>query len=180
MAYPEQSCRVQAFVDGYGPTDFLRQDEQRDPTGAPSDDPESIQFPPGKRSADPDFFESLLLGAPIQTRPDLVRLANPITYVRPGAPPFLILHGLSDTAVPAHQSIILYEALAVAGNDVTLCLVEGLGHGFLNRNDFDRGEPRPVTVRSTRNGGPESIANGPSVTFARIEAFFRRHLSKES
>jgi acetyl esterase/lipase len=179
-AYPEQSCSVQAVVDGYGPTDFLQQDDHRDPLGAPSDDPESIQLPPGKRSADPDSFESLLLGAPIQTRPDLVRLANPITYVRPGAPPFLILHGLSDTAVPAHQSILLYEALAADGNDVTLCLVRGLGHGFLNRNDFDRGEPRQVTVRSTRNGGPESVADGPPVSFALIEAFFRRHLSYEA
>jgi acetyl esterase/lipase len=176
-AYPEQSCCVQAVVDGYGPTDFLQQDEHRDLLGAPSDDPESIQLPPGKRSADRDSFESLLLGAPIQTRPDLVRLANPITYVGPGAPPFLILHGLSDTAVPAHQSILLYEALAAAGNDVTLCLIKGLGHGFLNRNDFDRGAPRPVTVRSTRYGNPETVADGPPVNFAMIEAFFRSHLS---
>ncbi len=153
----------------------------RDPTGRPSDDPESIQMPAGKRSRDPDSFESLLLGASIETRPDLVRLANPITYVKPGAPPFLILHGLSDTAVPFQQSILLYEALAAAGNDVTLCLIKGLGHGFLNRNDFDKGPPRPVTVRSTRNGEPEqATTDGPPVTFDAIETFFRRHLCDEA
>jgi acetyl esterase/lipase len=179
IAYPEQSSDVQAVVDGYGPTDFLQQDAHRDPCGAPSDDPESIQLPAGKRSADADSFESLLLGAPIETRPDLVRQANPITYVRPGAPPFLILHGLSDTAVPAHQSLLLYEALAASGNDVTLYLVRGLGHGFLNRNDFDKGPPRPVIVRSTRNGGPERVTDGPPLTFETIEAFFRTHLSQQ-
>ncbi len=153
----------------------------RDPTGRPSDDPESIQMPAGKRSRDPDSFESLLLGASIETRPDLVRLANPITYVKPGAPPFLILHGLSDTAVPFQQSILLYEALAAAGNDVTLCLIKGLGHGFLNRNDFDKGPPRPVTVRSTRNGEPEqATTDGPPVTFDAIETFFRRYLCDEA
>ncbi len=176
LEYAGQSSEVQAVVDGYGPTDFLQQDAQRDPLGRPSDDPESIQLPAGKWSRDADSLESLLLGAPIETRPDLVRLANPLTYVRPGAPPFLILHGLSDTAVPAHQSVLLYEALATAGNEATLCLIKGLGHGFLNRNDFDKGPPRPVTVRSTGNGHPEQVTDGPPVTFDAIEAFFRRHL----
>ncbi len=175
IEHAEQSSDVQAVVDGYGPTDFLQQDEHRDPTGAPSDDPESIQLSPGKRSADPDSFESLLLGAPIQTRLDLVQQANPITYVRSGMPPFLILHGLSDTAVPAHQSELLYEALAAAGNDVTLCLIKGLGHGFLNRNNFGEDGPRPVTIRSTQKGGLEQVADGAPVTFDIIEAFFRQH-----
>jgi hypothetical protein len=64
-------------------------------------------------------------------------------------------------------------------NDVTLYLIRGLGHGFLNRNDFDKGPPRPVIVRSTRNGGPEYISDGPPLTFETIEAFFRTHLSRQ-
>ena len=176
IEYAGQSCEVQAVVDGYGPMDFLQIDAHRDPLGTPSDDPESLQLPPPQPSSAPNSFEALLLGAPIETRPDLVRQANPITYVKAGMPPFLILHGLSDIHVPAHQSVLLYEALAAAGNDVTLCLIKGLGHGFLNRNDFDKGPPRPVTVRSTRNGGPEQVKNGPPVTFETIEAFFREHL----
>jgi acetyl esterase/lipase len=176
VEYAGQSSEVQAVVDGYGPTDFLQQDAHRNPLGRPSDDPESIQLPPGKLSSDPDSLESLLLGAPIKTRPDLVRQANPLTYVKASTPPFLLLHGLSDTAVPAHQSVLLYEALAAAGNHVTLCLIKGLGHGFLNRNDFDKGPPRPVTVRRTRHGGPEQVKDGPPVTFDTIDAFFQEHL----
>jgi acetyl esterase/lipase len=175
--YTEQSCAVQAVVDGYGPTDFLQQDAHREPLEMESDDPESIQLPAGKRSSDPDSFESLLIGAPIETRPDLVQQANPVTYIQAGAAPFLILHGLSDIAVPAHQSVLLYEALAAAGNEVTLCLIKGLGHGFLNRNDFDKGPPRAVIVRSTL---PEQATHGTSVSFDSIEAFFRQHLMRSA
>ena len=180
IEYAEQSSEVQAVVNGYGPTDFLQQDAHRDPLGRPSDDPESIQLPAGKRSSDADSLESLLLGAPIATRPDLVRLANPLTYVKAGVPPFLILHGLSDTAVPAHQSVLLYEALAAAGNNVTLYLIKGLGHGFLNRDDFDKGPLRPATVRSTCHDGAEQVTEGTQVTFDTIEAFFREYLCGEA
>jgi acetyl esterase/lipase len=175
VEHPDQPADVQAVVDGYGPVDFLQIDPHRDLAGPPSDDPESIQLPPSKRSVDPDSFESLLIGAPIGERPDLVRAASPLTYARPGAPPFLILHGLSDTAVPAHQSELLYTALAAHRNDVTLYLVAGLGHGFLNRNDFDR-TPRAVSIRRRQGDGPETIADAPPLTFDTIEAFFRQHL----
>jgi acetyl esterase/lipase len=175
IEYQGYSSGVQAVVDGYGPTDFLQMDGHRDPSGKPSDDPESIQLPAGASSASPGSPESLFLGAPIQSCPQLVRDANPITYVRSGMAPFYILHGTSDTAVPAHQSELLYEALAAHGNDVTLCLIEGLGHGFLNRNNFDQGPPKRVTVRH-RMPGIERIADKPAATFQSIENFFRKHL----
>lgn len=166
---------VQAVVDGYGPVDFLQIDAHRAPARSLSGDPELARLPVLKPSADPESFESLLIGAPIETRPDLVRAASPLSYVRPDAPPFLILHGLADAAVPPHQSELLYTALAAHGNDVTLCLVEGEGHSFLNRNDFDQ-TPRVVTVRHRAGGRPETVAHGPPLTFGAIEAFFRRHL----
>jgi acetyl esterase/lipase len=175
IEHPGYWSEVQAVVDGYGPTDFLQMDGHRDPSGKPSDDPESIQLPAGASSASPGSLESLFLGAPIQSCPHLVREANPITYVRSGLAPFYILHGTSDTAVPAHQSELLYEALAAHGNDVTLCLIEGLGHGFLNRNNFDQGAPKRVTVRH-RMPGIEKIADKPPATFQSIENFFRKHL----
>ena len=71
---------------------------------------------------------------------------------------------------------MLYQALAVAGNEVTLCLIKGLGHGSLKRNYFDKGEPRLVIVRHTRNERPEHVAEGPAVNFNTIEAFSREHL----
>jgi len=170
-SYAAYSSAVQAVVEAYAPIDFLQMDEHRDPLDRPSDDPESIQLPPGKRSADADSLESLFLGAPIKTCPELVRQANPVAHVSSGAPPFLILHGLSDTAVPAHQSELLFQTLGSAGNDVTLCLVEGLGHGFLNRNHFDQGPPRGVTVRRWLAGKRKPNAAKPCLTFGVTSAF---------
>jgi len=169
----EFASDVQAVVDGYGPTDFLLMDEQRVSDGIHSDDAESVQLPADLRSADEGSFESRFLGRAITTCPELVQQANPITYARPGAPPFLILHGLSDAAVPAQQSELLYDALAAHNNDVTLCLISGLGHGFLNRNHLDDGPGRHTEVRGRRRG-----EEGQGI-FARIEEFFRGSLGSQ-
>lgn len=175
IEYPEQSVDVQAVVNGYGPTDFSQMDAQHKAIPPEAEDPESVRVPPGKKTADADSFESLLIGYPINERPNLVQAANPVNYARPEAPPFLILHGLSDAAVPSHQSELLYEALASHHNDVTLYLVKGLGHGFLNRNDFDR-IPRLAELRRNYQGKQEEIRQQVQLTFETIEIFFRQHL----
>jgi acetyl esterase/lipase len=167
------SSDVAAVVDGYGPTDFMRMDEHRDPLDRPSEDPESLTLPPGMRTAHANSFESLLVGGPIEEYPDRVRLANPMTYDRPNLPPLLILHGLSDTTVPAHQSELLFEALAARGADVTLCLQEGLGHGFLNRDHWPAGK---TSIRHAVNGIVEAIADSPPITFDMVGGFFERTL----
>ena len=140
--FSDFTASVAAVACAYPPVDFLQMDAHRDPSGKPSDDVESIQLPPGMLSANADSLESLFLGAPIESRPDLVAAANPINYLTPAGtshtiPPFLILHGLSDTAVPYHQSILLFDALAANGGTAELDLIEGLGHGFCNRNHLD-------------------------------------------
>jgi acetyl esterase/lipase len=167
---------VQAVVDAYGPIDFLQMDAHRDPEDRPSDDPASIELPRGTRSAHADSFESLLVGAPIETCVDRVRLANPVTYAHPGVPPFLILHGLSDTAVPAHQSEILFAALAARGVDVTLCLEEGLGHGFLIGDRLGHRPAGRTLQRRAHDGVMEAMPDAPPITFDLIESFFMRHL----
>jgi acetyl esterase/lipase len=90
--------------------------------------------PGGGRGAvphdDPGSPESRLLGAAVQTVADRVRAASPLTYVSKDAPPFLIMHGLADSSVPHGQSVLLYEALKAAGQEVTLRLVDGLPHTF--------------------------------------------------
>jgi acetyl esterase/lipase len=178
--YADHSSEVQAVVDGYGPIDFLQMDAHRPPPGTVSDDPETLALPrPDMRSADRDSYESLLMGAPIESCPDRVRDANPITYAHHGAPPFLILHGLSDTTIAAHQSELLYDALAAHGNDVTLCLIEGLGHGFLNRSHLDDGPPRRIRVRTLQPGDAEQQTGCTQPIFPLIEAFFRRALGAE-
>ena len=176
--YLEELSDVQAVVVGYGPTDLLQIEDHKAQLENVSTDPESVRIPEGisMKTSDANSFESLLMGAAITSCPERVREANPITYVKSELPPFLLMHGTSDTAIPTHQSEILYKALAEKGNDVTLYLIEGLGHGFLNRNDFGKGEPRKVEVFHARGGASETVENSPSLTFETIEDFFRKHL----
>jgi acetyl esterase/lipase len=118
----DQPTDVQAVVAWYGPSDFLAMDAQLEASGMP---PMEGMHHSGAQSP-----ESLLLGAKITEIPDRVRAANPGTYVRPGAPPFLIQHGTRDAVVPAHQSVNLASQLrAVLGPErVTLELLEGAEH----------------------------------------------------
>ena len=169
---------VGAVAIGYAPIDFLAMDVQRNHERRPVDDPSAFTIPSGARTADANSYESRLIGAPIHDRPDLVRAASPLTYAHPGAPPFMIVHGLSDSAVPPEQSVQLYEALAACGNEVSLHLVEGLGHGFLDRADFDQA-PRRVETRRAEHGVEERTQCGAPLTFASIGAFFSRHLLGE-
>ncbi|ROV88899.1 hypothetical protein VSDG_08907 [Cytospora chrysosperma] len=117
------SSAVQGVVPYYGPSDFLQMD-----ANAPQDGKSMKHDPPGSP-------ESLYIGAPdgIQSVPEKVALANPITYISAGKklPPFFIAHGVDDHIVPYHQSILLDEALKKAGFSVTLHPVEGTDHVFL-------------------------------------------------
>jgi acetyl esterase/lipase len=94
---PDQPCNVQAVVAWYGPTDFLKMDEQLADNGL---SPQEDQRHTGANSP-----ESLLLGQKITEIPELVRAANPETYIRPQAPPFFLQHGTKDCVVPMQQSI---------------------------------------------------------------------------
>jgi acetyl esterase/lipase len=123
LGNPQHPCHVQAVVDWFGPTDFLKMDQQLTETGmAPK---------PGEAHSSPGSPESLLLGKTITSVPELVRAANPETYIRPGAPPFFIQHGLKDDTVPHQQSVnIAAQLTQVLGSDhVTLELLENARHG---------------------------------------------------
>jgi acetyl esterase/lipase len=119
LGNPEVSSRVQAVVDWFGPIDFLQMDSQF--SGKPASQTHDASDSP----------ESLLIGAPIQAHPDLVKMVNPITYISPKASPFLIQHGTEDNTVPMQQSQLLYTALlpAIGPEKVILTLLEGAGHG---------------------------------------------------
>jgi acetyl esterase/lipase len=177
-AYPDHDTAVQAVVVGYAPIDFLQLDAHRPPSGTRSEDPESLLLPdPDLPSADAHSYESLLLGAPIATCPDRVRAANPIAYAGDQSVPFLILHGLADTTVPPHQSELLYGALKARRREVSLALIDGLGHGFLNRTHLDAAGPRWMEVRASSSDGTESISRHQQLVFPAIEAFFRAVLN---
>jgi acetyl esterase/lipase len=111
----EFSSRVQAVLDFFGPTDFGQMDAHRLPEGMVHDGADSP--------------ESQLVGGPIQERPAEVARANPVAYVTPEAPPFLVVHGDRDPLVPYHQSTLLVAALQAAGVPVTFYTVAGAGHG---------------------------------------------------
>lgn len=63
-------------------------------------------------------------------RTELARRLSPITYVRKGLPPILVLHGDADSIVPYQQSVALVKSLKNAGNDAQLITVPGGQHGF--------------------------------------------------
>jgi acetyl esterase/lipase len=119
----DQPSHVQAVVDWFGPTDFLKMDEQLAESGmAP---PEEFSHS-GSNSP-----ESLILGRKITEIPDVVRSANPETYIHPKVPPFFIQHGTKDNIVP-HQQSVNFTAMVreIAGDErVELELIKGAGHG---------------------------------------------------
>lgn len=122
LGNPDQACHVQAVVAWYGPTNFLKMDEQLAANG--------LLAPPGFRHNEANSPESLLLGQLINEIPEKVKTASPETYIRPGAPPFLLQHGTKDPVVPVQQSIEFAEKLKrVLGEEmIVLELLEGAEH----------------------------------------------------
>ena len=118
------SSRVQAVCDWYGPTDLGQMGAQSGP------DSKLDHNAPGSP-------ESRLLGGPVQDKLDVVKVANPITYVSKDDPAFLIMHGDRDPLVPLAQSKLLDAALKAAGVESTLHVVEDGGHGG---SGFDKPE----------------------------------------
>jgi acetyl esterase/lipase len=136
---------VQAVVDGYGPTSFGRIDADRACTTTLGADAESLAIGKVLPARDPDSFELRFLGGPVADTPVQVQLADPVSYVRGGGPPFLILHGQSDTLIPWSQSKYLFDALNAAG-DETVLVFEKLGHGFFNHRQLAEEDYGAVTI----------------------------------
>ncbi len=104
--YADQSSRVQAVVDMFGPSDL------------------TAIF----QGADTQLLEQVF--GTTDRNSDIVKLASPVTWVSSDDPPFLILHGENDKLVPLSQSKILYDRLVAAGVPATLTIVKNAGHGF--------------------------------------------------
>lgn len=71
---------------------------------------------------------SILLGAMPVDRPDLAKVASPVTYVDKNDPPFLIVQGEKDESVPNTESKILSSWLTLAGVRNKLIIVPGAPH----------------------------------------------------
>lgn len=135
----DQSSRVQAVVNYYGPSALLLMNSK--PSRIDHDAKESP--------------ESQLIGAPIQTVKEKTRQASPLTHVTRDDTPHLHVHGTNDPLVPFHQSQIYHAALKKVGVESTLITVQAGGHSaprpvdagqvrtFLERHLYGRGKPLP-------------------------------------
>ena len=108
------------MIDWFGPTDFLQMDAQAKAQGCPAR---------AQTHGAADSPESRYLGAAIAEVPDLVRKANPVTYVSKDDPPFLLQKGSEDCMVPFEQSELLASALKSSGVKAAFDKIEGAGHG---------------------------------------------------
>ena len=113
--WTNQSSRVQAVVDLFGPTDLAPR------AGLGNTRVGQAVF--GAQSADDP----------------ILKRASPVTYVSNDDPPFLFLHGDHDLLVPLRQSQILHERLTAAGVPSTLVVVTNAAHGFAPAG----GDPNP-------------------------------------
>ncbi len=87
-------------------------------------------------------FMKLLGGVPLEQIPAALKAASPLTYVSPGDPPFLIIHGDIDEIVYPSQSEEFAAALQSAGVPVTLVIVKGGGHAL----DDPGAQPSPEEI----------------------------------
>lgn len=102
--YLEQSSRVQAVINMFGPTDITKDCADR----------VAKQVFGAKNCQDTEPLEK----------------ASPVNYVTSDAPPFLFLQGDKDRLVPPEQTRLLHERLVAAGVPSKLVIVENAGHGF--------------------------------------------------
>lgn len=172
---------VCAVVDGYGPTDFSLLDRDRLVSEPKHMDAESHIVKPTVPSGHADSYESRLIGTAVESSPEQVQRANPINYVRGGAPPFLILHGQSDTLVAWQQSQMLFDALDRAGNGARLVLLENLSHGFFNNPGLDATDVGTVTERRTAKiaGSETTHVSHGARCFELVEEFLVRHRDRK-
>lgn len=108
---PAPGTEVMAVVALYAPTDLVKLAKTSE--FVPKQVRDSLAGTP---------FEQLLLARLGQL--------SPIDNVKPGSPPFLLIHGTEDTLVPFSQSRAMCERMTEAGASCELFPVEGGGHGI--------------------------------------------------
>jgi len=123
-AFTNQSSKVEAVIDLAGPTDL----------------PTMGTF--GAAGVVQDSFISLLGAVPLNKLGAALTAASPVTYVEPGAPPFLIFHSNNDPIVSYKQSQDLAWDLSSAGDSVQLVTVNGGGHLFTQKG----ASPTPAQI----------------------------------
>jgi acetyl esterase/lipase len=72
----------------------------------------------------------------MDNREALARRLSPITYVHPGLPPIVTIHGDRDPIVPYPQAVRLHAALEKSGVPNQLVTIAGAGHGGFTRGQL--------------------------------------------
>jgi acetyl esterase/lipase len=96
-----------------------------------SDVPDVIDGP-HKANAAVRWFGSM------PNRMEIARRVSPLTYIRPGLPPILTVHGDADTTVPYPQAVKLHEALAKVNVPNQLVTIPGGKHGNFTPEERER------------------------------------------
>lgn len=118
-----ESSRIQAVADLFGPADLTAGGWGRDPS---------------------QVMTEVFGGAPGAIDDTLVQ-ASPVTWITRDDPPFLILQGDADRTVPAAQSQELAAKLQAAGVPTTLVMVKDGPHGLANPKE----QPSPDALVAT-------------------------------
>ena len=122
----DQSSRVAAVIDYFGPTDFVLR---------------AKTHPERANAVGSSTYG--LLGGPAIEKTDQARRASGVTYVSAGDPPLLIIHGDQDKTVYLDQSESIRKAYEAAKLEVDMILVPGGGHGgkvFFTGENFRRAQ----------------------------------------
>ena len=116
----DQSDKLTAVVDWFGPINFLTMDDQFKASGINGQVHNVASSP-----------ESVYLGGLLTAIPETVQKSNPETYITADDPAFFIQHGTADILIPTQQSIDFAAKLtAVLGTGkVTYESLTGAGHG---------------------------------------------------
>jgi len=105
----DQSAKVQAVVNYYGPTDFTKS---------------------YGKSVDAHLVLPLWLGGDLDHERKYHQMSSPLNYANPLAAPLLSVHGTEDKYVEHAQSVWLTERLQTMGAEAELLTLPGAGHGF--------------------------------------------------
>jgi acetyl esterase/lipase len=143
-ANPGQSSTVQAVVDEFGPCDIstLASDYDvatQDATYAAGNSFAQFIFGPGTTLS-------------VKDNPTSMAAANPVTYVSPASPPFLLLHGSADQLVSPSQTVMLHNALRARGVESTRYVIMGANHGDLTFLGFDPSVAKPWSSEHVMHG----------------------------
>lgn len=105
--WADQSSRIQAEVNFFGPTDM------------------TLPYPEGVQPLLTNF-----IGGTLQEKPNEHRAASPITYLTADDPPIITFHGTADNVVPYEQATVLDAACKKIGVPHELVTIQDGAHGF--------------------------------------------------